>query len=253
MMCSSETRTFYDKYLQIQSKNCPNDNCIQQKKLKQQEKKVLEEKIRKSELGIEICKKVIEQKDQKIKDLQTKLIGGTSRLKNDTAIDQSIAYAEFADHFTKSQLCEFRSISFDKTKDCTFVSKLITAFYDPETLKTKSLTGISKTNIIKKPLTPEKVELIRSIYKKRIEYGKYNDRAERTKKFRQYVNGSIQNISKASSSLKINKNSNNQINVIISNSENDLLVFKQIAKDMLVGDLKVIYQYNYDKKNICFN
>lgn len=201
-------------------------------------------------MGIEVCTKVIEQKDQKIKDLQTKLVNGTPKVKSDAAIDQSTAYAEFVDNFTESQLCEFRSISFDAKKDCTFVFKLITAVYDPETLKTKSFTGRSKTNIIKKPLTPEKVELLRSVYQKRIEYDGNNDRVERTKNFRRYVNNSIQNVSKVSSSLTINKSSNNQIvNFIISNSENDLLVFKKISKDMLVGDLKVIYQYNCGTKN----
>lgn len=212
------------------------------KKVKTARKKVLEEKIRISVLGIEVCTKVIEQKDKKVKDLQTKLIDGTSKAKNAAAIDQSTAYAEFADNFTESQLCEIRSISFDKKKDCTFVSKLITTVYNPETLKTKSFTGMSKTNIIKTPLTPEKVELLRSVYRKRIEYDGYNDRAERIKKFRRYVNNSIQSISRVHSTLTINKSSNDQIvNVIISNSENDLLVFKKITKDMLVADLKVFY------------
>lgn len=106
-------------------------------------------------------------------------------------------------------------------------------------LKTKSITGLSKSNIEKSAISPEKMSLWRNMFQKRLYYSGSSDSTARLKKFQQLVNSSIQNIRRGT---KIrNLPDEDCVTVVISNSENDLLVLKKIQKALSVEKLKVIF------------
>lgn len=208
---------------------------------------ILEEKLRKNQAGITVCEKVIEEKDNLIKELEIKLADGITG-DNDTlqatnSLDPTEAYKEFTDNFTEDQICELRSINFNKCKDSTFVMMMIKATYNENlsVLKNKSITGRSRLNDKKNcPLTPEKLALFEKIYRKRLLYSDNRERGARSSKFKKHVSSAILNLSRNDNKGKIIKKiAEPQIHAIISNCENDMLVFKAIKMNMSVAELKV--------------
>lgn len=244
---------FYEECLEEHLKCCEKSRCVELKKCKQQERNILEEKVKKNEKGIDICVKTIEEKDKEIKDLELRLknqlTGANSTNSNSKLTIEPDAYNNFSGSLTENQISLLRSISFHKNKDCTFVSHLIKAIYNDDStiMKEKSITGRSnKPGIQKNPITPEKLQLIQSVYRARMKNIDSKERIERSKKLNQYVNIAIQNNSKDRTANMCS--SLEKIGVIISNCENELLVFKNIDTQMSVNDLKVIITYIFCSK-----
>lgn len=250
MLQSSDS--FYRERLEERLKNCcTNENCAKQKKLKLDERVILNEKLRKNEAGIAICEKIIEEKVQKIEEMELKLVNGTtgadSTHKAVNPPNLLEAYKEFIDHFTEDQISELRSVSFDKNKDAKFVTMLIKAMYKDNlsVLKNKSMTGRSRNKDKNNDaVTPEKLALFESFYRKRLQYSDKKERSDRSKKFKAHVNNAIQTLSRDRKKVKfVMKTAEEQFDAIISNSENDILVFKAVQRDMSIGELKVNLRY----------
>lgn len=240
---SSEIVQFYQDCLERQSKSCENVHCKNQKIHLKNEQTLLESKIKKNELGISVCAEIIEKKNKEIKELEMKLKNKMTNA-NSTNYDSKLTiepddYKEFLGRLTESQVCELRSFDYHHKRDSAFVFNLVKAVYsnDSETIKKKSVTGRSKLGLQKEPITPEKFQLIESVYQSRLKKLDPKERVERAKKLNRYVNSAIQNSSKPKKKFKTDTE---KVGVIISNCANELLVFKRIDKEITVQDFKVI-------------
>lgn len=112
------------------------------------------------------------------------------------------SYEEFIGTFPVETIKRLQSIGQNQENDSSFILAAVRGLYSDNLtkLKNKSYSGPSKRNL-KEGLTPEKVNHLKSIYEKRMEYMKPNSSMvaieERKKKFSKHVKTAIQTINKA--------------------------------------------------------
>lgn len=241
--------TFYREKLAnlLKDNCCENQKYIKLKKAKYSERLELQEKLRRNQAAISTCEQVICEKEQTIKECQEKLkvlmINGRENSTHDAKNDDQYmlaAFQEIGDTFTPDQLNDLCAFRLDSKKDASFITAMIKFSYkDIDELKTKSFTGTSRSNIHKTAISPQKLSLWKTMFQKRLQYSGTRDSVARLKKFRTLVNSSIQNCTRAT---KIQDcPDKNDVTVIISNSENDLLVLKKIQRTFSVGQIKVLF------------
>lgn len=105
------------------------------------------------------------EKDLRITQLSKILKdSGISGIKNDVDdLDQFVSYGRY---FTENNLAVLRGISYGKFYDATFIRNCLLFLYknNLSALKTKSASGKSK-----EPISPEKIMVMESMFRERIE------------------------------------------------------------------------------------
>lgn len=246
----NSAKSFYKDKLsdRLEENHCENGECVTLKKSKYSERLELQEKLRRNEAAISTCEETIRAKETMIKESEEKLkglmINGSSNADPFSKIDQKYllsAFQQITDSYTLVELNDLSSFSLDKKRDASFITEMVKLGYNNriDDLKTKTITGSSKSNIEKSAISPEKLSLWRNMFQKRLYYSGSSDSSARLKRFRQLVNSSIQNITRGP---KIrNLPDEDCVTIVISNSENDLLVLKKIQKTLSVENLKVLF------------
>lgn len=166
--------------------DCENSVCI--------------DEIDKLEAELAVCMQKCHSTKQKyhaalVENLKKDLI-----LRNLTNQPNENRFEEFGDTFPIETIKLLRSFSSKPENDSSFVLVSVRSLYrnDLATLKNKSYSGHSKNNV-KKPFTPEKLDRLKSIYEKRIEYEHddgIHDSLDRKKKFPKHVKTALETINK---------------------------------------------------------
>lgn len=163
---SKENSTIQDFYFELA--NDGQKNCCQSEILRL--KKSLKEHIDKFsdlEKSISLCEKMNEKKNQQIKKLREEI--------GEKSVPLSMAdcnlYSEFSMHFSPEKLAELRSIGSDMNKDSSFVLNIIRSFYahNTELVCNITVTGASKKGEQKTPMEDDKLKVIQTIFRKRLE------------------------------------------------------------------------------------
>lgn len=246
----TSAKTFYKEKLVNQLKNncCENQGCVEWKKEKYSQRLELQEKLRRNEAAISTCQEIILEKNKSIEECEEKLkvfMNGSEKSTPNKEKDQHMlaAFEEIGASFTSDQLTDLCAFNLDSKKDAPFMTAMIKFSHkDLSELKTKSFTGNSKSNVEKTAISPAKLLLWKNMLKKRLQYSGTRDSVARFGKFRSLVNNSIQHLAKGTKISKIHDClDEDRIAVIISNSENDLIVVKNIHNKLSVEDLKVFF------------
>lgn len=163
----------------------------------------MKEKYRDVENAIRVCNTVMSDKDAKIDRLEKELETARAVDSSGISIDSAASAQKFmksSTHFSSGELATLRSFGPGKREDSTFVSAGVRALYadNLDAVKTKSLTGRSKSEQKKNAMTPEKREILKEILTERVHSttGDDEERKTRIKKLNDHIRFAIINISK---------------------------------------------------------
>lgn len=205
---TSINSNFYEKCVKEKTKLCESfKNCHATKQLLKMRLKSLNEKHQQVQKAISTALQICGNKDKKIQHLEAQIIPPVDRHMTHQKSKTKIQFEDFGDIFTSEQLTELRSTNQQTAGDSTFVLSSIRFLYsdDLSKLANKTVFGIKKRGN-KEPLTPQKVDRLRSLYRERLEYIKPENALFREEKFNRHVNHAIFNVCK-----KLNYGSNKKI------------------------------------------
>lgn len=203
---NSVSTQFYHACLNEQNELCENKECIMKKNQLKKQLDDIKEKCRDIEYAIRVCDSVMSDKDTKIKSLEREI--KAHAVDSDAVSECSIQekksitpkFNSFSAHISSEKLAFLRSIGPDKREDSTFVSASIKALYADklDIIKTKSLTGRSKSEQPKQPITPEKRSILNELFTERINSitNDCDERKIRMKKINDHIRFGLINISK---------------------------------------------------------
>lgn len=157
-----------------------------------------------------MCKK----NDRKIDILQGQIKQRKSNVDCTSQMDNhKISFYGFKGILTDTQLSTLRLVDQNSRGDSTFVKNCVEFLYfeDLTKLQNKSLTGNSRTGL-KEPVTPQKLNQIKSMYNERLNYMQLSDADKliREKKLNRHINFAIININNL---LKNHADNKKKINV----------------------------------------
>lgn len=156
-------------------------------------------KLNEAQKAIDFCLKIGRYKDQKIKELRDKIhLTSSEKILQAKPFAVKKLFSDFEDKFTEQQLAELRSTKSTETADSTFVLKGVRFMYESNLalLENKSVAGRAKN---KTPITPEKFNLLKSIFDKRLSATGIDDaeQQKRARRFKLHLNRAIINASSA--------------------------------------------------------
>lgn len=218
---TKNTDTFYEDCIDKCNHSCVNETCVKKKENLCQRLETVKLKFEQLKKANAAAKSVCEEKDGEIANLQCRLnmfhrqiaTEDVSSVQTDYAgaqsIDlQNVSFARFNAQFSEEQLKRFRSIGNKNADDSSFVLDVTRCLYADEMEKLKSRTVVKKSKDgAKRPMTPEKLDLLRSMFTERInsiqknqenqiesEKGKVEESAGRLKTLNQLINRAIGNL-----------------------------------------------------------
>lgn len=209
---SSLSTQFYQACLDEQNKQCNNLDCIRKKNELKKQVGEMKKKCSEIEYKVRICNMVIGEKDTKIKSLKKEI--ETTHAESSTAVCQNTppdteSFTAFSAHFSNEKLAILRSIGPDKKEDSSFVNAAVKALYLKrlDVLENKSVTGRSKGEQKKEPMTPEKRNILNRIFTERIHLvaSDGNERTSRIIEINKHIKFAIININKSNRSENIDK------------------------------------------------
>lgn len=211
---------FYKECLQEHCE-CQDERCLKAKSEINQKKELIRAKILKVEEAIELCSKVLFDKDEEIINLRKQFdsietsehIGSLSEISSQqhSTEEKPLSFIAFAKEFSTEELSFLRSFRTTKSDDSTFVATTMKYLYKQNlsVLKEKSVTGRStKAGEKKEPITPEKYDVISNIFTERINLIMKDaiERNNRIKSINKLIKDAIHNINKATQTSEIEKN-----------------------------------------------
>lgn len=231
--CTNITKFFYKERVEnaMIEKNieCNNKNCIDKKRALSNTLKKSKEKHDQIVNATKMCQDMLNKKNEKITSLKAELqkqLGRTIRIISSADINN--LYTKFRDSFTEAGLAQLCSI--DSSADSSFVLMCVRFLYQNQLkrLENISITGRSRTGKRKEAMSPQKITIVKEIFKEKIEALKINEneRIKRFKRLNYHVNTAIQNASdlcktelhqlnqRINSVQQTNSNSNNVSNML---------------------------------------
>lgn len=186
------------------------------------ELKQLHEKRRDHEVAINTCKAIINEKEKTIQKLTESL--SKNQFERETNLDKSessevtsaLRFHSFSNTFTNETLAKLRLIGTSLYEDSTFVLNVVKFLYNDRLscLKNKSVSGRgAKAEENKTKITPEKMEIMKSIYAERIDSVTEHayERENRRKKLNKFIKDAIGTINKQTDARRRLDFANNQI------------------------------------------
>lgn len=174
----AEKNDFYKNCFEAKIELCEgNKNCHEVKVNLKRKLEMSKQKEASIQESIVMCKKICKQKDDKIKSLEMEA-ERVRKNSNDTHSQHThtdttksrILFETFKETFAENQLSVLRSIDKSPKGDSTFILNCVRYLYahDLAKLTHKSVTGKSKKDEPKEPITPQKLNQIQTIYVERL-------------------------------------------------------------------------------------
>lgn len=207
----SEVSGFLNKCLDNKIKVCnPNKNCHTVKRDLRWQLDLLTEKDARIQKAIKSCLRICGKKDEQIEVLEQQIKEKNKCIETIPSRKVEVLFGEYVHHFADNQLSMLRSIDKSSKGDSNFVLNSLRFSYldDLAKLQHKSVTGKSKSGQ-KEPITPQKLNRLKSMYKERLNGLDSSDRKKREKQFNRHVQHAITNIN-----INMKNNSKRKISVL---------------------------------------
>lgn len=219
---NTERSGFYDSSLQEKVDECTLTKCATEKLHLLSSLDKSKQKLEQIRSTLRVCARIRLRKEAVISNLKAE-IGVTSVGMASQPIERNTLFSKHLLNFDVKDLAEIRSIADSKPNDSTFVLKTIRGLYKNNLEKVGSITlsGRSRSNQAKQPMTPEKHITMKEMFDERLDFLKLkpDDHAQRKKQLSNHIKNAFINIVNTKTGKSIDEKTIQEINDKFNSNE----------------------------------